>query len=441
LFLLLLLLGVPCEAQKRAARPKSAEIPAAFPVESIAVEGNRNYSQQQIVGIVGMKVGQVAGPKDFEAARDRLGATGAFESIEMRFRPAASGKGYAVSFRVVEAGPFFAVRFEELGAPAEQLQAVLKRTDPLFGPKIPATQAVLDRYAKALEEFLGKGKVIGKLSSEEGAQLEVVFGPATPPSAVAFVKFTNNQVIPAVTLQNKISGVAVGMPYKEARFRQWLETSVRPLYEARGRIRVSFPEIRTEQAKDVNGLVVTVKVEEGDSYNVGEVRVEGSGIPAEELKKAGDVQPGDLADFDKIQAGVARMEQRHRREGYMKVAARLERKVDDQHKTVDLTVHIEMGPQYVFGKLTVEGLDIYAEAAVRKLWALQEGKRFNAEYPEHFLERVREDEVFENLGKTRAALETNDETRTVDVRLVFQGQGPGRVPARQAQEPAPHMIS
>jgi len=434
LLIVVLVLCFPCEAQKPAAQPKSAAVPAAFPVESIVVQGNANYSREQILGIVGLKVGQAAVPKDFEAARDRLGATGAFESIEMRYRPGAGGKGYAVSFQVVEAGPFFPVRFEDLGAPAEQLQAVLKRTDPLFGSKIPATQAVLDRYAKALEGFLGKGKVIAKLSSEEGGQLAVVFQPATPPLAVALVRFTNNQVIPAVTLQNKISGVAVGMPYKEARFRQWLDTSVRPLYEARGRIRVSFPEIRTGQAKDVNGVVVTVKVEEGDSYNVGEVHVESSGIPAEELKKAGDVQPGDLADFDKIQAGVARMEQRHRREGYMQVASKVDRKIDDQRKTVDLTIHIDPGPQYLFGKLTLEGLDLFAEAAVRKSWALQEGKRFNAEYPDHFLERIREDGVFENLGKTRAVLETHDETRTVDVKLVF-GAAPPAPPERSRQKP------
>jgi outer membrane protein assembly factor BamA len=230
------------------------------------------------------------------------------------------------------------------------------------------------------------------------------------------------------------------MPYKEARFRQWLETSIRPLYEARGRIRVSFPEIHTEQAKDVSGLVVTVKVEEGPSYNVGEVRVDGPGIPPEELKKAGDVQTGDLADFDKIQAGVARMEQRYRREGYMKVASRIDRSMDDQHKTVDLTIHFKPGSQYVFGKLTIEGLDLNAEAAIRKLWALQEGKRFNAEYPDYFLERIREDQIFENLGKTRAVLDVHDDTLTVDVKLVF-GAAPPPPPERSRPRPGWSLLT
>jgi outer membrane protein insertion porin family len=338
---------------------------------------------------------------------------------------------------VVEVAPLFPVRFEDLGPP-QQFEELLKRTDPLFGPRIPATQQILDRYARAIEEFLAasnrKEKVAGKVSAEPGEEPAVVFRPAASPPVVALVRFTSNEVIPATTLQNKMNAVAVGIPYKEARFRQLLDTSIRPLYEARGRIRVSFPQIQTEKAKDVNGLLVTVKVEEGPSYTVGEVRLDSPLVPPEELKKAGDIRSGDLANFEQILAGVARMEQRYRREGYMRVGSRLDRTLHDDRKTVDLAIHFDPGPQYAFGKLTIEGLDIHAEAAVRKLWALKEGARFNADYPDYFLERIREDSLFENLGKTRAVLDQNDEARTVEVKLVF-GAAPPAPRERPRREP------
>jgi hypothetical protein len=41
------------------------------------------------------------------------------------------------------------------------------------------------------------------------------------------------------------------------------------------------------------------------------------------------------------------------------------------------------------------------------------------EYPDFFLERVREDHVFDNLQNTRAATSINEEERTVDVTLFF----------------------
>jgi outer membrane translocation and assembly module TamA len=87
---------------------------------------------------------------------------------------------------------------------------------------------------------------------------------------------------------------------------------------------------------------------------------------------------------------------------------------------VDLTVHVEEGPQFLFGKLIVEGLDIHGEAAIRKLWAMKEGKPFDADYPDYFLKRVQEDNIFENLTKTRASMKVDEETRLVDVTLSFR---------------------
>jgi outer membrane protein insertion porin family len=70
-------------------------------------------------------------------------------------------------------------------------------------------------------------------------------------------------------------GVAIGTPYTEDRFREVLNNAMRPVYEARGRVRVSFPEIKTEPAKDVQGVNVTVTVDEGRPTNLGKVAIEG----------------------------------------------------------------------------------------------------------------------------------------------------------------------
>jgi outer membrane protein assembly factor BamA len=279
-----------------------------------------------------------------------------------------------------------------------------------------------------LEEYLASlkrpEKVAGALGPTDSGQMVVTFRPAVAPPPVAFVKFTNNKVLPTTVLQNKMIVVAVGQPYREARFRQMLQANVVPLYEARGRLRVTFPEIKTEKAPDVKGLVVTVKVDEGESYTLGVVNIDGPGIPPEESKKAANIQTGDLANFDQVQAAVGRVEALYRREGYIKVSSRMDRKIDDRHKTVDVTIHMLPGPQYLFGKLTIEGLDLNAEAAIRKLWAMQEGKRFNADYPDYFLEEVRQGGYFDNLGKTKAVVNPDDASHTVNVKLVFSGAPP-----------------
>jgi outer membrane protein insertion porin family len=399
--------------------------PQKWPIESLQVEGLKNYSQSQVIAASGLKVGQVAGKQDFEAARDRLLAAGIFETVGYRFAPAAGSNGYAAVFQVVEVEPVYPVRFEGLNAPDAEIQASLRRKDPFFGAKIPATDTFLKRHAAAIEEYLAskgrKEKIEGKVVADSPEQFAIVFRPAAGAPKVAEVRFRGNTVVPSTVLLNSFAGVAYGTIYSEPAFRQMLDASVRPIYDARGRIRVAFPTIQTEKAKEVEGLVVTVTVEEGDSFDLGEVRLDGeSPVPAKELLKAGGFKSGDLANFDDITAGLDRMKKRLRREGYMRAALQAERHIDDRKKIVNLSIRPELGPQYQFGKLAIEGLDIHGEAAVKKMWGMQEGKPFNVDYPDYFLDQVHEQGLFDALGKTRSATKVDEQTHVVDVTLYFQ---------------------
>ena len=100
--------------------------PQKWPIESLTVEGLKNYSQAQALSVAGLKVGQLAGTQDFEAARDRLLATGVFETAGYRFAPSAGSNGYAASFQVVEVEPVYPVRIEGLNAPDSEIQAWLQ---------------------------------------------------------------------------------------------------------------------------------------------------------------------------------------------------------------------------------------------------------------------------------------------------------------------------
>ena len=404
--------------------------PGRWAINSLTVEGASRYPAERILAAANLKSGLIAGKVELDAARNRLMETGLFESVGYRFGPSASGKGIVVALQVVEVAEVYPFRFERLEASSNELEAWLKSSDPLFGDKIPATSPALGRYAKAIEAFLASRKkaesVIGKLTADDPGRLVVVFSPSAPPPAVAEVRFTGNTVVPVIALQSAIAGVAIGMPYDEARFRQLLDTSIRPLYDARGRVRVTFPKIQMEKSQQVKGVVVTVEVVEGDVYELGEVRLQGEALPEKELREAGDFKAGDFANFAAIEAGLDRMKKLLRRQGFLKPETSLERLVDDQKKKVGLVVHVDKGPRFVFGKLTVEGLDLNAEAVVRRLWGAKQGTPFDEDYPDYFLKRIREDGVFDNLGKNKSAVKIDQQSRTVDVTLSFGSGEPIR---------------
>lgn len=390
-----------------------------FPLVSLQVTDPGRYTATQIQQAAGLKLEQLVEPADFEMARRRLLDSGHFETVGYRYRPAAGGRGYELTFEVKPVAQAYPVRFARLTKPAEQLAALLRAADPLFAEKIPATEALLKRYGAVLEAAVGE-KVIAKVTAEGPDDLKIVFEPARPAPSVAEVQFTGNQVLPATALQNAIAGAAIGSVWDESRFRQLLEANVLPLYEARGRIRAAFARITAEPVRDVNGVRVTVEVVEGEAYTLGEISVETEAAPASQLLKAAKLTTGDLANFEEIKAGLERMCALIRRNGYLQAAATSDRHIDDAKKVVNLTVLIDPGPRFVFGKLHLVGLDILSEPVIRRMWGLKEGQPFNPEYPDYFLQRIREEGVFENLGKTRSEMKLDEKALRADVTLYFR---------------------
>jgi outer membrane protein assembly factor BamA len=253
---------------------------------------------------------------------------------------------------------------------------------------------------------------------------------------IAEVRFAGNEAVPTALLLRTINEVAVGIPYTEAALRQRLDAGIRRVYEARGRIRVSFPKITIEKAAKVDGLVVTVTVNEGPAYNLGTARF--TGAPSEgaaQLERVADFKKGDVANFDEVNLALERVYKQLRGEGYLHVTSDVRRDIHDDSHAVDLDIALEPGPRYVFGKLDLAGLDIITEPAIRKMWGAMEGKPFNPEFPDAFLARVREEGILENLGKTRSETHIDEASETVGVKLYFSGAEPALQNRRREQAP------
>ncbi|MCC7498239.1 MAG: hypothetical protein IT160_11725 [Bryobacterales bacterium] len=414
-------------ARRRPPAAKPAPAPAAqFPIEKIRVLGNRNYSAAQIIQVSGLRVGEAGSQKQLETlceqARNRLLATGFFERAGAGYQPSDSGKGYLATLEVTEMAQVFPYRFENLPMPADQIRAALSSFDPLFSPRIPASQPVLDRYAAELQRLIApKEKVTGRLTLDTNGGYVIVFRPNTPLPVIAEIHFPGASAVPEGRLRAAVAAAAVGTPYTEAHLRQLLELNARPVYEAEGYLRVKFGGIRTGQAKDVSGLIVSVQVDEGSRYQLHSVSVEGPVERPGDLVRIGKFKLDDVANFDRIEEGRKRIEQAVKGGGYFQAKTAMRRDMDDKRHFVSVTIAITPGPLYTFGKLNIEGLDLNAEAEMRKLWGLKPGKPFNANYPGYFLSRVREDGYFDNLGRTSSRTKVDEAGHIVDVTLVFRG--------------------
>jgi outer membrane protein assembly factor BamA len=420
--------GTPAAKKAPAAAPSAQPAPPGrWPIASLTIEGNRLFTHDQVLALARLRVGQTAGKADFEAARDRLLASGAFETVGYKFVQAPGGEGYAATLQLTEVEQVYPVDFQDLHVSSLELDAALRAQDPIYSrEKMPATQPVLERYKKWIEEFLkSKGveeKIAGSVQPAFEGGYAIVFRPDRPLPAVAQVSFEGSQVIPEEKLREAIAG-AVGAPYTEDVFRQILNAAIRPLYEDKGFVRAGFPELRVEPVSDVKGVHVFVTVSEGVSYELGKVTVEGqTPVPAADLLHAGGLKSGDVNVRAHVSEAVEKMRLEVRRAGYLNARVFSDRKIDDGKHVVNVSVRVEAGPQYHMGRLEVAGLDLSGEAEMKRIWGLPEGKPFNPEYPDQFLKRVRD--MFDNLGQTKADVKVDEKTKTVDVSLNFKGAPP-----------------
>jgi outer membrane protein insertion porin family len=406
-----------------------AQSPAApYPLTNLTVRGNKRFTPPEIAEAAGLKIGQTVNKDIFDAARARLLASGAFESVGYEFKPDAAKTGYDATFDVAEVALLYPYRFEDLPAPDATLRAALSQQSPLLHDLIPATREVLDRYQYVLSKVLdGRVTVEGKLSYDLPGAPTILFRPAGDRPHISEVHFTGNESVPATQLLNTFADVAVGTEFTEPAVRRLLDASIRPLYEARGKVRVAFPRIVTEPSKqpEVVGVSLTVTVEEGPLYKLGGVRFTGAAArQAKELEDLVKWRKDETINFDEIKTGLNRIVKRYKTTGYLHAAARADRTVDDKEHTVDLAVNVDAGPEYKYGTLEIRGLDVISEPAIRKMWGVREGKPFDAEYPDAFLKDVRDQGLFDNLGDTSAQTKVNEDRKTVDVTLIFLGSKP-----------------
>jgi outer membrane protein insertion porin family len=155
------------------------------------------------------------------------------------------------------------------------------------------------------------------------------------------------------------------------------------------------------------------------------VAIEGpTPLKPDELLKAGDFKTGELANFDKINEGVDRAKKALRHAGYMKAQVTTRRAIDDDKRTVALTLWVDAGAQFTMRKLTIVGLDLDSEAEINRIWTMKPGKPFNPDYPDLFVKRVQDEGMFDNLSKSKAEFKVNEQDHTADVTLTFNGGAP-----------------
>lgn len=441
---LLLCMAAFAQTPKARPQPKPPAPKAPPPAEglgvlrAIEVRGVKHFldadgSPRTVMRVLGLELEQPVRSEDLERARDRLLATGCFETVGWRYE-LLPPRAVTVTFDIGEPPQFLPWMLDRVPVTREEFAARASQEFPLLRETMPPSETVLEKLSAILAKLAeGKGMrepMAGRVMLVGKDQLTIVLGPKAPPPNIADVHFTGTKALRAEYLRKQMIQLAIGTPFFEPNFRFLLDSQVRPYYDAVGRLRAAWKRIAAEKAEGIFGVVVTVEVDEGPVYKLEKIEVRGTPFSAEEIQEIGQFRTGETAAMSDIGQGVERILARLREKGHMKASYKALRRIHDDRQSVELFVDVDPGPVYTMGRLQIRGLDLESEPVIRKLWAIRPGEPYRGGYAESFVQRVREMDLFDFLSEIRQEVKVDEASQTVDVTLTFVGEKPKPAPRR-----------
>jgi outer membrane protein insertion porin family len=151
------------------------------------------------------------------------------------------------------------------------------------------------------------------------------------------------------------------------------------LYREKGHITARVDEPEVERRGD--GLHITITVDEGPQYHVGQVSISGvEGVPidVEELRKGLELQPGRVfvasaasRDVEKVTAAVAD-------HGYAFAEVAGDTRIDAPERLVDVTLDVKTGPRVSIDRIEITGNMKTRDKVVRRELEIGEQDLFSA---------------------------------------------------------------
>src|SRR4030095_8500317 len=187
--------------------------------------------------------------------------------------------------------------------------------------------------------------------------------------------FTDGELKKAMKLVKQagaITGFTGKDAFHEGKLQYDMETNVRPLYSARGYVRMNISDPIVEEkevriyrtlpfikppppwgipvpfwTKPTTRLNVTMKIEENSQYRIGDVKVNGvTALKPELVRQALSLKPGDVYNQTLLKESIEQIKKGYGRLGFINFTATPQTEFDEEKKIVNLTLTIDEDKAY-----------------------------------------------------------------------------------------------
>jgi outer membrane protein insertion porin family len=163
-------------------------------------------------------------------------------------------------------------------------------------------------------------------------------------------------------------------------------------------------------------LFITVPVEEGDRWKLGDITIEGNDKYPDELLLPQFEKPrGDWLRSKVIDDGIEAINEIYNNTGHLfaRVTPELRERRDEQ--VADLVVHVDEGDQYKVGRIEFQGNTKTRDKVIRRNMGVQEGRLLNSGALRNSLLRIRQLEFFKVDEEDPVQFDFDNEEKEVNL--------------------------
>lgn len=391
-------------------------------IETIRVVGNTRIADDSVLFRISSKAGQTLSSERVTQDIKDLWATGLFDDIGVMIQDGQTGK--VLTYVVRELPIVVAVDYRgnqkltksSITDKMEEERLTIPEDSPLDYKKINAVRVLIKRLLS--EKGLRYATVDYKLERLRSGTARVVFNISEGSKVRIYdIEFTGNTVYKNRKLRKVMkktaehwffSWITQHDIYREDKFAEDVEL-LKKAYWKKGYkdIYVGEPSLeitdhttekqkkknlarvrRGKNAKEDKRLKLTIPLFEGQSYVMGDFKVEGNTVlPEVYYKGTFPLAQGDLYDYSKIDEWVEALEEDHNNAGYIHFNALRDVKIREGN-VVDLTYNIRENDQVYIHRLGFKGNVTTRDKVLRREVLLREGDVFRLNFFRNSILRI-----------------------------------------------------
>ncbi len=422
--------AAPLQSKKTKASVTSESPPSSElgTISSIEVQGNKRIEKDAVLARIKSKVGGGLSRSLIREDIQSIFKTGFFYDVR------ASREGSKLTFGVVEKPSISEIIFagnEELKT-EELLEASgLKAFEILSQNKI---REAVEKLQKMYED---KGYFLARIDpkTEDVTANETVKLTFTIKEndkvKVKKITFLGNTKLKDGYLKDRMGTGESGYfsflsgsgSYKQDVFERDTQF-LRLIYFNEGYVQVKIDRPQVYVTPDKKNIYVTIRIEEGEQYDVGEIDFSGDILfPRQELSEAIELNKRTIFSYEVLQKDLSNLQAKYGDLGYAFANVIPRTRINEKDRKVDITFEFDKGNKVYFGQINVVGNSKTRDKVVRRELKIREGELYNETRRRESLEKIQRLGFFDEVVfKTSTPPEKPDQLN-VDISVKERNTG------------------